>query len=186
MRSKLPLNAKPGDILFSRDVLRSEGGTVTFLACSGNTEQTLSPDGDVVFDARGPKLRAGRVTGQKPAAGCFLPPVPRFVIASQQHADAAIAEELSSAAGPQTFDERLHELPEERRTQATAELAALNKAANPNDAVNHLARALVFEKYSSMPTPPWRCGRWSAPGRTPGGHGVGCSSSCREPRGAGE
>ena len=46
--SELPLTAKPGDILFSGDALRSEGGSVTFLACSGNTQQTLSPDGEAL------------------------------------------------------------------------------------------------------------------------------------------
>jgi tetratricopeptide (TPR) repeat protein len=144
--SELPLTAKPGDILFSGDALRSEGGSVTFLACSGNTQQTLSPDGEALFEPHGPKLRAGRFTDQKPA-GCFLPALPRFVIASQQHADAAVAQELSRAAGPQTFEERLRQLPDELRTQATSELSALDKTANPNGAVNHLARAQVFEKY---------------------------------------
>ncbi|MGA3017259.1 MAG: caspase family protein, partial [Bryobacteraceae bacterium] len=145
--SELPLSAKPGDIVFSGDALRSEGGSVTFLACGGNTQQTLSPDGDALFESRGPKLRAGRFTDQKPAAGCFLPPLPRFVIASQQHAGAAVAQELSSGAGPQTFEERLRQLPEERRTQAASELAPLDKAANLNYPVNHLARAWVLEKY---------------------------------------
>ena len=145
--SELPLTAKPGDILFSGDALRSEGGSVIFLACTGSTEQALSPDGDVLFEARGPKLRAGRYVDQKPAAGCFLPALPRFVIASQQHADAAVAREMSPEAGPQTLEERLRQLPGESRAQAASELAALDKTPGLNPGVAHLARAQVFEKY---------------------------------------
>ena len=145
--SELPLTAKPGDILFSGDALRSEGGSVTFLACAGSTEQGLSPDGDVLFEARGPKLRAGRYLDQKPAAGCFLPALPRVVIASQQHADAAVAQAMSPEAGPQTLEEPLRQLPDQSRAKASAELAALEKAPGLNPGIAHLARAQVFEKY---------------------------------------
>ena len=145
--SELPLTAKPGDILFAGDALRSDGGSVTFLTCAGSTEQGLSPDGDVLFDARGPKLRAGRYVDQKPAAGCFLPALPRVVIASQQHADAAVAQEMSPEAGPRTIEERLRQLPDESRAQAASELAALDKTPGINPAIAHLARAQLLEKY---------------------------------------
>jgi tetratricopeptide (TPR) repeat protein len=96
--SELPLAANPGEILFTGDSLR---GGATFLACAGTSQQqTLSPDGDVVFEARQMRVRAGRITDQKPAPGCFLPPLPRSIIASQQHAGAAIARDITRPAPP--------------------------------------------------------------------------------------
>src|SRR5579872_6342692 len=71
--ASLPLSAKPGEILFSGDALRGDGAAVTFISCTANMQQTLSPDGEVLFEARAPKLRAGKFTDSKTVPGCFLP-----------------------------------------------------------------------------------------------------------------
>jgi len=139
--SDLPLSAKPGDILFLGDALRSDGGTVTFLSCAGNTQQTLSPDGDVLFESRAMKLRAGRFSGQKAVAGCHLPAMPRSFVASQQDAGAAVARQTRLATAPGTFEQRVQALPETERAQLMANLPP----ADPNDPLNRLARAAVLE-----------------------------------------
>ena len=148
MGSELPLSAKPGEILFAGDSLRADGGAVTFLSCTGKSQQTLSADADIVFELRGPKLRAGKITDTKPAAGCFLPAMPRAIVASQQHAGAAMAVEASREVVAQTFQQRLQQLPEAQRSQLVAELAPIDSAlkANPNDPVNRLARAAALDR----------------------------------------
>src|SRR5579863_1819131 len=145
----LPLSAKPGEILFSGDALRADGAAVTFISCSANSENTLSPDADVLFELKAPKLRAGKFTGTKTVPGCFLPPMPRSIIASQQHAGASIAQDATRELSTQTFQQRLAALPEPQRSQLTAALAPVDAAiqANPADNVSHLARAAILERY---------------------------------------
>jgi tetratricopeptide (TPR) repeat protein len=147
--SDLPLSAKPGDILFAGDALRAEGGTVTFVACGANTQQGLSPDGDVLFEARFLKQRAGKVIDQKSAPGCFLPPLPRSVVAGRQDAGVVVAQEMARSVQSQTYQDRLRLLPEDKRTQLVAELQPLDQAiqANPTSPVARLARAAALEKY---------------------------------------
>jgi tetratricopeptide (TPR) repeat protein len=143
--SELVLTAKSGQVLFTGDSLR---GAATFLSCTGKTEQTLSADADVLFEARGPKLRAGRVSDTKPSDGCFLPPLQRTIIASQQHAGAAIAKESAREVVAQTLQQRLQQLPEAQRTALMAELAPIDQAlaANPGDNVKRLARAAALDR----------------------------------------
>jgi hypothetical protein len=71
----------------------------------------------VLVELRGMKLRAGSFTGQKPEAGCFLPPMPRSIIASRQHAGAAMARELSASSPAQSFQQRLGQIREAQRSQ---------------------------------------------------------------------
>jgi tetratricopeptide (TPR) repeat protein len=143
--SEIALSARPGQVLFSGDALR---GAATFLSCTAKSEQTLSADGDMLFEIKGPKLRAGKVAATNPADGCFLPPMPRTIIASQQHAGAAIAMENSREVVAQTFQQRLQQLPEAQRTQVMAELAPIDSAlaSNPKDTVKRLARAAVLDR----------------------------------------
>jgi tetratricopeptide (TPR) repeat protein len=146
--SELPLTARPGEVLFSGDSLRTAEGSVTLIACAAKSQQTISNGADVLFEARGPKLRAGRIIDTKPAEGCFLPPLPRAIVASQQHAGAAIAVENSREVVAQTFQQRLAQLSEPQRSQLTSELTAIDAAvaANPNDPVIHLKRAAALDR----------------------------------------
>ena len=143
--SELPLAARPGQILFTGDTLR---GTATFLSCTAKSEQTLSTDADLLFDPKGPKLRTGKIAATKPADGCFLPPLRRTIIASQQHAGAAVARETAREVVSQTLQQRLQQLSEAQRRQVTDALAPLDAAlaSNPKDNVKRLARAAVLDQ----------------------------------------
>ncbi|HXB73220.1 MAG TPA: tetratricopeptide repeat protein [Candidatus Acidoferrales bacterium] len=145
--SELPLSARPGEILFAGDDLRVDGGSATILSCTAKSQQTLSADADLLFEARGPKLRAGKIADTKPATGCFLPPMSRAIVASQQHAGAAMAIEASREIVSQTFQQRLQQLPDAQRSQLGAALAPIDAAlsSNPNDAVRRLERAAALD-----------------------------------------
>jgi tetratricopeptide (TPR) repeat protein len=82
--AETPLSARPGDLLFSGDGLRTSSNTASFLFCPGKTLQTLSSSGEVRLDASKPKVRTGTISGQ-PARACTLPKTLRVAAASQQH-----------------------------------------------------------------------------------------------------
>jgi Caspase domain len=132
-RSELPLSAKPGEILFSGDTLLADGGPATFLSCTAKSQQTISTGADILFEAHGPKVRAGKITGQQPAAGCFLP---------------AMAMAASREMVSQTFQQRFQQLPGAQRSQLTTELAPIDSAlrTNPSDVVRRLERAAALER----------------------------------------
>src|SRR3984957_7694679 len=70
--TETPLAARPGDLLFAGDGLRTEGGPASFLFCPGKALDTLTPSGEVRLDAKAPKVRSGKITEQ-PARACTLP-----------------------------------------------------------------------------------------------------------------
>jgi len=146
--SELSLSVQPGDLLFAGDSLRSERGFVTFISCTAKTRQTLPPEGDVLFEVRGPKTRAGKVSDESSVAGCFLPALPRSIVASQQHAGAAVAREASTAGAAQTLQQRMQQLPEAQRNQIAAGLAPIDAAirADPGNPLNHLARVEILDR----------------------------------------
>src|ERR1700716_2785556 len=68
-----PLAAKPGDILFSGDAMKSEAAPASFIYCPTKSSQALAPGGDVLFGPAQLKVRSGKVIDPKPLASCFLP-----------------------------------------------------------------------------------------------------------------
>src|SRR2546422_881639 len=80
-----PLSAKPGDILFSGDAMKTEAAPASFLYCPSKSSQSLAAAGDVLFGQSQLKVRAGKLVDPKPMASCFLPQVVRVAVASQQH-----------------------------------------------------------------------------------------------------
>lgn len=153
LNSELSLSAKPGDILFAGDVLRAAGGPVTLLSCTANTRQTLSSDAELVLEARGPKLRAGKIARQDPAPGCFLPAMPRNIIASRQDAGAAetSSREAPAAAGdPLMHLQRADELDRQGRTAEAADEMRQVGAAWP-DAGWVRSRLFVLESPKGAP-----------------------------------
>jgi hypothetical protein len=153
----LPLSARPGEILLAGDALRSEGGSIIFLSCTANSQRTPSPDGDGLVELRGMKLRqaVSGVRNRQPAV--FLPPMPRSIIASRQHAGAAwLASYLPPA---QSFQQRLGQIREAQRSQLHVALAPIDAAiqANPNDPMNHLARAALLERFGMARDAADRC-----------------------------
>src|ERR1700692_680041 len=81
--TETPLSARAGDLLFSGDGLRTEAGAASFLFCPANTIQSLTASGEVHFDAKQPKVKAGKLSEQ-PARACTLPQSLRVAVASQQ------------------------------------------------------------------------------------------------------
>src|SRR5262249_26947502 len=82
--AETPLSAKPGDILFSGDAMKTESAPAGFLYCPAKSSQSLAPGGDVLFGPAQLKVRAGKIVDSKPVASCFLPQVVRVAVASQQ------------------------------------------------------------------------------------------------------
>src|SRR5579863_4806601 len=82
--TETPLAAKPGDLLFSGDGLRTETSPASFLFCPNKAIDTLGPAGEVRLDAKQAKVKVGKITEQ-PARACTLPPTLRIGAASQQH-----------------------------------------------------------------------------------------------------
>src|SRR5271165_5973657 len=82
--TETPLAARPGDLLFSGDGLRTESGPASFLFCPAKSLDTLTPSGEVRLDAKAPKVKSGKISEQ-PARACTLPQTLRVAAASQQH-----------------------------------------------------------------------------------------------------
>ncbi len=82
--TETPLAARPGDLLFSGDGLRTEASPASFLFCPTKNIDTLGPAGEVRLDTKQPKVKAGKITEQ-PARACTLPQTLRIGAASQQH-----------------------------------------------------------------------------------------------------
>ena len=70
--TETPLAARPGDLLFAGDGLRTETAPASFLFCPGKALDTLTPSGEVRLDTKAPKVRFGKITEQ-PARACTLP-----------------------------------------------------------------------------------------------------------------
>jgi tetratricopeptide (TPR) repeat protein len=82
--TETPLAARPGDLLFAGDGLRTESAAASFLFCPAKALQTLSPSGEIHFDPKAPKVKSGQIS-EKPAGACVLPETLRVAVASQQH-----------------------------------------------------------------------------------------------------
>ena len=82
--TETPLAARPGDLLFSGDGIRTTNAAASFLFCPTKVIQTLAPSGEVRFDAKLPKVKTGKISEQ-PAKACLLPETLRVAAASQQH-----------------------------------------------------------------------------------------------------
>jgi len=143
-----PLAANPGTVLFSGDTIQTADGEVTFISCVDHIRHTLSAKGDVIFESRGPKLRKGSFTASQQVAGCYLPPLPRAITASQQDAGAAVSQQWTRDLSAKTFEQRLHQLPDAQSSQLVADMAPLGAAlrANPDDPLAHLARAYLLSR----------------------------------------
>ena len=84
LNSETPLAARAGDLLFAGDTLRTEASAASFLFCPANAVETLTPAGEVRFEAKAPKVKTGKLSEQA-ARSCSLPKVLRVAVASGQH-----------------------------------------------------------------------------------------------------
>src|SRR5258708_33717225 len=62
--TETPLAARPGDLLFTGDGLKTAGSAASFLFCPAKSIQTLSPSGEVRFEAKQPKIKTGKISEQ--------------------------------------------------------------------------------------------------------------------------
>src|SRR6266478_7928170 len=95
-----PLAARPGDILFSGDAMKTEAAPASFLYCPSKSSQSLAAAGDVLFGPSQLKVRAGKIVDPKPMASCFLPQVVRVAVASQQHYGVSMTRGLKDPQEP--------------------------------------------------------------------------------------
>src|SRR5271166_3495199 len=136
--TETPLAARPGDLLFSGDGLRTESGPASFLFCPAKSLDTLTPSGEVRLDAKAPKVRSGKITEQ-PARACTLPQTLRVAAASQQHYGVSMTRGLNKPEVAPTPHDKL-------TVDVQAELAPYETAlaANPKDQAALVTEATIF------------------------------------------
>ena len=139
--TETPLAARPGDLLFAGDGLKTEGGPASFLFCPGKALDTLTPSGEVRLDAKAPKVRSGKITEQ-PARACTLPQTLRVAAASQQHYGVSMTRGLNKPEVPPTPHDKL-------AADVQAEIAPYETvlAGNPKDQAALVTEATIFENH---------------------------------------
>jgi tetratricopeptide (TPR) repeat protein len=139
--TETPLAARPGDLLFAGDGIRTAGDPASFLFCPGKALDTLTPSGEVRLDAKAPKVRSGKITEQ-PARACTLPQTLRVAAASQQHYGVSMTRGLNKPEVPPTPHDKL-------AADVQAELAPYETvlAANPKDQAALVTEATIFENH---------------------------------------
>jgi len=140
--TETPLSARPGDLLFVGDGLRTDAGAASFLFCPSKAIDTLAPSGEVRFDTKQPKIKTGKISEQV-ARACTLPQTLRVSIASQQHYGVTMTRGAGTPEVPP--------IPRDKLSQdVLAEVAPLDAAlaADPNNQAPLVALAAVFEKHA--------------------------------------
>src|SRR5580658_1122328 len=139
--TETPLAARPGDLLFAGDGIRTESGPASFLFCPAMALETLTPSGEVRLDAKAPKVRSGKITEQ-PARACTLPQTLRVAAASQQHYGVSMTRGLNKPEVAPTPHDKL-------AADVQAELAQYETAlaANPKDQAALVTEATIFENH---------------------------------------
>ncbi len=139
--TETPLSARPGDLLFAGDGIRTENGPASFLFCPAKALDTLTPSGEVHFDAKAPKVKAGKISEQ-PARACTLPETLRVAAATQQHYGVSMTRGLNKPEIPPTAHDKL---PADVQAELAPYDAAL--AANPKDQAALVTEATIFENH---------------------------------------
>ena len=139
--TETPLAARSGDLLFAGDGLKTESGSASFLFCPAKEIDTLSASGEVRFDTKQPKVRAGKISEQ-PARACTLPQTLRVAVASQQHYGVSMTRGINKPEVPPTPRDKLG-------ADVTSELAPFDAAlaADPKDQAALIGEATVFENH---------------------------------------
>src|SRR5271165_3106303 len=139
--TETPLAARPGDLLFSGDGLKTEAGAASFLFCPAKTIDTLSASGEVRFEPKQPRVKSGKISEQ-PARACTLPQTLRVATASQQHYGVSMTRGINKPEVPPVPRDKLP-------ANVTGELAPFDAAlaADPKDQAALIAEATVFENH---------------------------------------
>jgi len=139
--TETPLAARPGDLLFAGDGLKTEAGSASFLFCPAKTIDTLGPSGEVRLDAKAPKVKAGKISEQ-PARACTLPQTLRVAVASQQHYGVSMTRGINKPETPPVAHDKL---PADVQAEIAPYETAL--AANPKDQAALVSEAAIFENH---------------------------------------
>src|SRR6202521_4645558 len=139
--TETPLAARPGDLLFSGDGLKTETGSTSFLFCPSKAIITLGPSGEVRLDAKATKVKTGKISEQ-PARSCTLPQTLRVAVASQQHYGVSMTRGVNKAEVPPTPHDKL---PADVQAEIAPSEAAL--AANAKDQGALVSEASIFENH---------------------------------------
>src|ERR1700730_352014 len=97
--TETPLAARPGDLLFAGDGLKTETGSTSFLFCPAKAIDTLAPAGEVRLEAKATKVKTGKISEQ-PARACTLPQTLRVAVASQQHYGVSMTRGVNKPEAP--------------------------------------------------------------------------------------
>src|ERR1700730_19191316 len=60
--TETPLGARPGDLLFAGDGLRTESTPASFLFCPSKAIATLGPAGEVRLESKQHKVKTGKIS----------------------------------------------------------------------------------------------------------------------------
>lgn len=139
--STVPVDAKPSDLLFSGDSIRTGSAPASYLFCAGKSRQTLAPKGEALFEAAEVRVKKGKLATQQPAGSCMLPAMLRVSVASQQSYGAMRTRDLDSAEVPVVAHDKLP-------ANILADLAPFENAAaqSGNDPSPLVGMAAVFER----------------------------------------
>ena len=139
--TETPLAARPGDLLFSGDGLKTEAGAASFLFCPAKAVDTLSASGEVRFEPKQPRVKSGKISEQ-PARACTLPQTLRVATASQQHYGVSMTRGINKPEVPPVPRDKLP-------ADVTGELAPFETvlAADPKDQAALIGEATVFENH---------------------------------------
>ncbi len=138
--TETPLEARAGDLLFAGDGLRTATGSASFLFCPTKTTQTLGAAAEARFDVKQVKLKAGQITGEKPAQSCLLPSMVRVAVASQQHYGVSMTRGVDKPDAPPVTRDKMP-------PQVVQALAPVDQAlaADPKDVSAMIAAATIYE-----------------------------------------
>ena len=136
-----PVDAKPSDLLFSGDSIRTGAKPASYLYCAGKSRQTLGPKGEALLEAAQVHVKKGKVIAQQSAGSCLLPAMLRVSVASQQSYGAMRTRDLDSPEAQVVPRDRMP-------AGVLAELAPFEKAAaqSSDDPSPLVSIAAVFER----------------------------------------
>jgi hypothetical protein len=117
-----PVDAKPSDLVFTGDSIRTGSAPASYLFCAGKSRQTLAPKGEVLFEASQVRVKKGKLAAQQPAGSCLLPAMLRVSVASQQSYGAMRTRDLDAPEAQTVPHDKLP-------ASLLADLAPLEKAA---------------------------------------------------------
>ena len=152
VRGTQAIAAKPGEVLFSGDSLRTSDSVATFLFCPQKQSATLARGSEVVLAQDSYQVKSGGVQEQRQIGACFLPPAQKLSVASMQHYGVMLARSGSVPPPETTLAQRINALPAPVREQLNAELEACDVAIarDATDLGAVVGRAAAYERAGLM------------------------------------